>query len=96
MHDETFLVTQGTVRFHIPGKGDVDARIGDYIVVPPGAPHTFFNPFDEEARFFSTFTPAFYANYFLLLSELQGEGKQITREINSEAMSRYATLVIKE
>lgn len=96
MHDETFLVTQGTIRFHVPGKGDIDAKAGDYVVVPPGAPHTFSNPFEEEARMFNTFTPAFYCNYFLFLQEIQEEGKPITKEQSFEAMSRYATLIIDE
>ena len=86
---------KGTVRFNIPGKGDVDAKTGDYVVVPPGAPHTFSNPFDKEARFICTFTPAFYANYFLLLNKVSEEGKPITREQSLDAMSRYATLVLQ-
>lgn len=62
MHDETFLVTKGTVRFHIPEAPGlepkiVDAKEGDYVVVPTRAPHTFSNETDEEARFFNTFTP---------------------------------------
>lgn len=62
MHDETFLVTKGTVRFIVPeapgleGKV-IDAKEGDYVVVPTRAPHTFSNESDEEARFFNTFTP---------------------------------------
>jgi len=62
MHDETFLVTKGTIRFHIPGAPgleaqEIDAKAGDYVVVPIRAPHTFSNPTNEEARFFNTFTP---------------------------------------
>jgi quercetin dioxygenase-like cupin family protein len=62
MHDETFLVTKGTVRFTVPeapgleGK-IIDAKTGDYVVVPTRAPHTFSNETDEEARFVNTFTP---------------------------------------
>ncbi len=73
MHDESFLVTKGTVRFHTTGlKGgeDVDANVGDYVVVGTRAPHTFSNPFEGEAKFFNTFTPAFYVNYFKLIEEL--------------------------
>jgi quercetin dioxygenase-like cupin family protein len=62
MHDETFLVTKGTVRFHVPEAPGlepkvIDAKEGDYVVVPIRAPHTFSNETDEEARFFNTFTP---------------------------------------
>ena len=88
MHDETFLVTKGTVRFFAAGsksfdgkdivrpkEGDedqvfVDAREGDYVVIGTQEPHTFCNPTEEEARFFNTFTPAFYVNYFKLMADL--------------------------
>jgi len=61
MHDETFYVTKGTIRFHIPEKigmgAYLDAKAGDYVVVPTRAPHTFSNPFDEEGVFINTYTP---------------------------------------
>ncbi|KAF2841776.1 hypothetical protein M501DRAFT_997937 [Patellaria atrata CBS 101060] len=96
MHDETFLVQKGTVRFHAPDGQHIDAKEGDYVVVPTRAPHTFSNPFDEEARFFNTYTPAFYINYFKLLKEMQESGQAYTKEMNLEAMSRFATLPAKE
>lgn len=116
MHDETFLVTKGTVRFHIPEVGGsltkiIDAKVGDYVVVPTRAPHTFSNPTGEEARFFNTFTPvsllprsfyglrlikqAFYIHYFKLLSSLIAEGKEMTPEVNEQAMAYYATIPIQ-
>ncbi|KAJ5232071.1 hypothetical protein N7468_005027 [Penicillium chermesinum] len=95
MHDETFLVTKGTVRFHIPGKPDVDASAGDYVVVPTRSPHTFSNSTDEEARFFNTFTPAFYINYFKILGEFAKEGG-LTPEVNKKAMAYFATLPVPE
>jgi len=94
MHDETFLITKGTVRFHATGPNgaeDIDAHTGDYVTVPIRSPHTFSNPFDEEARFFNTLTPAFYVNYFKLLSEL-ADGGPLTPEVGGKAMSRYATI----
>lgn len=62
MHDETFLVTKGEVRFHVPEASGLEAKIvdakeGGYIVVPTRAPHTFSNETDEEAKIFCTFTP---------------------------------------
>ena len=98
MHDETFLVTKGTVRFITPGHKDakeVDAKAGDYVTVPIRAPHTFLNPINEEARFFNTFTPAFYVNYFKLMSQMAGEGP-LTPEINKKAMAAYATVPVKD
>ncbi|KAJ5669127.1 hypothetical protein N7462_010197 [Penicillium macrosclerotiorum] len=95
MHDETFLVTKGMVRFHIPGKPDIDAKVGDYVVVPTKSPHTFSNPTEEESAFFNTFTPAFYINYFKLLGELV-EGGSLTKEANEKAMAYYATIPVPE
>jgi len=100
MHDETFLVTKGTVRFHVPEAPGLEAKVidaheGDYVVVPTRAPHTFSNETDEEARFFNTFTPAFYIHYFKLLSSLIAEGKSMTPEINEQAMAYYATIPVQ-
>ena len=77
-------------------KGDIDARVGDYVVVPVHSPHTFSNPFDEEARFFNTFSPAYYVHYFKLLSMLAEEAGGLTAEANAKAMSIYATIPVKK
>ena len=98
MHDETFLVTKGAVHFKTSGlkesQSDIEAKAGDYVVVPVRAPHTFANPYDEEARIFNTFTPAFYVNYFKLLSDLAKDGA-LTPEIMRHAMASYATIPVK-
>ena len=98
MHDETFLVTQGTLRFFTTGLKeplpDVDVKVGDYVTVPTKAPHTFSNPFDEEAKFFNTFTPAFYVDYFKLLSKMAEQGPVGPPQI-LQAMAAYATLPVK-
>ena len=98
MHDEVFIVTQGTIRFawytenaSKPTK-TVDAHVGDTVVVPIRAPHTFSNPGDTEAKFINTFTPAFYVNYFKLLAKYIGDGKVMTPEANKKAMASYATI----
>ena len=99
MHDETFLVTQGQFRFttsglvNDPQPHGVDAKAGDYVTVPTRAPHTFSNPFDEEAKFFNTFTPAFYINYFKLLGQMAEKGP-VGREEVTKAMAAYATLPV--
>lgn len=47
----------GTVRFRTP-DGDLDAKEGELMVVPPRAIHTFANPSETEpAEFFMTSTP---------------------------------------
>ena len=100
MHDETFLITQGLVRFHVPDpenegkdKKVVDCKPGDYMVVPIRAPHTFSNPGDEEARIFFTTTPSFYINYFKLLSQLAEPDQPIPAEVNIKAMAMFATIL---
>lgn len=86
-HDETFLVTQGTLRFHALNGQTIDAKTGDYVTVPTRSPHTFSNPYDEEAKFFNTYTPAFYINYFKLLATLGAAGKPMNPEANRKAMA---------
>ena len=94
MHDETFFVTKGVVRFHT-GEKTIDAKVGDYVVVPPTATHTFENATGEEAEFVNTLTPAFYVNYFRLLGEMgQKSGGNISPEDHKRAMDRYATLQV--
>lgn len=90
MHDEAFLVTSGVLRFMI---GDVqrDAKAGDYVVVPVGAPHTFINASDEPVTFFTTFTPAFYINSFRELAQLNAEGRFSPKTL-VEVLMRYATV----
>ncbi|RQM08537.1 hypothetical protein DH86_00000256 [Scytalidium sp. 3C] len=101
MHDEQFLVTKGTIRFHVPEAPgleakDIDAKEGDFVVVPTRAPHTFSNPTGEEARFINTFTPAFYIHYFKLLAQLTARGEKMDPEANMQAMSYYATIPVRK
>jgi mannose-6-phosphate isomerase-like protein (cupin superfamily) len=92
MHDETFLVTEGVVRFHGPDSTVVDAHAGDYVTVPIRAPHTFSNPTNQQAKFFNTFTPAFYIDYFKILAEKSKTDEKMSKEKNLEVMSRFATM----
>jgi mannose-6-phosphate isomerase-like protein (cupin superfamily) len=90
MHDETFLITSGILRFTL-GDTHRDAKVGDDVVVPVGAPRTFANVSDEPVEFFSTFTPAYYVNYFRELAHLSAEGRSDPEEMLS-LMLRYATV----
>jgi len=92
----THTAAKGTVRFHIPGKEDIDAGTGDFVSVPVRAPHTFSNPFNEEAVFINTYTPAFYVNYFKLLSEMVDGDEGMTPEKNLKAMANWATLPVSK
>ncbi|KAI1383782.1 RmlC-like cupin [Hypoxylon trugodes] len=96
MHDETFLVLSGKLRFHVKDGGIVDCETGDYVTVPVRSPHTFLNPFDEECRFFNTFTPSYYINYFKVLSQLLEPGKPMDPEANKKAMAYFATIGVSD
>lgn len=62
------------------------------VMVPVRVPHKFSNPFNEEAVFMNTCSPGFYLRYFEHLEKAVGEGKELTREINMEAMKRFGTI----
>lgn len=96
MHEETFLVTEGVIRFHAADGVYHDAHLNDYVTVPIRAPHTFSNPTDKVSRFFITFTPAFYVDYFKILAELSKSDTKMSKEKNLEVMSRFATMPAKE
>jgi mannose-6-phosphate isomerase-like protein (cupin superfamily) len=89
MHDESFLITTGVLRFKLQGC-EVDAKPGDYVVVPVGAPHSFDNVSDEAVTFFTTFTPAFYIESFRESAKLVAEGKW-NEQTETEVLIRYAT-----
>lgn len=89
-HDEGFYVLSGTVRFTVEDE-DHDVAAGTLVMVPPGTPHTFANLTDQPAVMLSTFTPDMYVQYFRDLQEVFADGRQLTRQANIEAMSRYAT-----
>ncbi|KAH6995572.1 RmlC-like cupin domain-containing protein [Ilyonectria sp. MPI-CAGE-AT-0026] len=96
MHDEGFYVTKGTVRFHSPGRPDIDCKAGEMLTVPIRLPHKFSNPFDEEAVFINTATPGFYIRYFEYLEQLVGSGAELTPEANRAGLLRFATIPISD
>ncbi|RDL37441.1 Uncharacterized protein BP5553_04874 [Venustampulla echinocandica] len=90
MHDETFFITKGRVRF-VTDKGNHDTKAGDYVVVPIKAIHSFSNPFDEPAEFFNTFTPAFYVDYLRLLAQGIAQKGKLDEEQHRAIMLQFAT-----
>lgn len=70
--------------------------MGDYITVPIRAPHTFSNPTDKPAKFFNTYTPAFYIDYFKIMAEVSKSDDKMSKEKNIAVMSRFATMPAKE
>ncbi|MFD4398261.1 cupin domain-containing protein [Kitasatospora sp. NPDC058478] len=89
-HDEGFYVISGTVRFTV-GDQHHDAGAGTFVMVPPGAPHTFANVSDHSAVMLSVFTPDLYLQYFRDLRDMTADGGPPTPEAGLRTMSRYAT-----
>jgi mannose-6-phosphate isomerase-like protein (cupin superfamily) len=89
-HDEGFYIVSGTVRFTV-GQKRYDAVAGTFVMVPPGAPHTFANPGDQPAVMLSTFTPDLYVQYFRDLRDMIASGQQLSPQASIETMSHYAT-----
>jgi len=106
MHDETFFVTKGRLRFTVISADDaktgsketkdIDTKAGDYVIVPTKSIHTFSNPFEEEAEFFNTFTPAYYVDYLRMLAKAVNAaqnktGKPLTEAEQRDVMAQFAT-----
>lgn len=90
-HDEGFYVVSGVLRFTI-GDEDHDAGPGTLVMVPPGAPHAFANPSDEPAQLLTSFTPAFYVQYFRHMRDLAVDGPPSAQDLEA-VMAQYATEV---
>src|SRR5207248_7723553 len=58
-HDEGFYVVSGTARFTVADRS-YDAPAGTFVMIPPGAPHTFANPADQPTVLLNTVTPDLY------------------------------------
>ena len=90
-HDEGFYVVSGTARFTVDAT-TYDAPAGTLVMVPPGVPHTFVNLGDQPVILLSTFTPDLYVQYFRDMRDLIASGQQITPEVGTHLMGRYATV----
>ena len=54
--DEAWYVLEGTLGFR-RGDEELEARAGAGVYVPRGAPHTYWNAGDREARYLLVMTP---------------------------------------
>jgi quercetin dioxygenase-like cupin family protein len=89
-HDEGFYVLSGRVRFTV-GEDDHDVDAGSWVMVPPGAPHTFANVTDDRAVMLNTFTPDLYVQYFRDLKDMVESGQPLTRDTVAAVWTKYAT-----
>jgi quercetin dioxygenase-like cupin family protein len=89
-HDEGFYVLSGLVRFTV-GHDEHDAGAGTWVMVPPGAPHTFANVGDETAVMLNTFTPDLYVQYFRDLKAMVESGQPLTPGSVAAVWTKYGT-----
>ncbi|MFE5033376.1 cupin domain-containing protein [Streptomyces sp. NPDC056683] len=89
-HDEGFYILSGSVRFTV-GQDDYDAGAGTWVMVPPGAPHTFANVTDATAVMLNTFTPDLYVRYFRDLKAMVESGQPLSRDAVAEVWTKYGT-----
>ncbi|MFG1609149.1 cupin domain-containing protein [Actinoplanes sp. NPDC049265] len=94
-HDEGFYILAGRVRFTV-GHDDYDASPGTWVLVPPGAPHTFANIGDVPAVILSTFTPDLYVQYFRDLKKMVESGQPVNAETMTPLWQKYATEISTE
>jgi len=80
-------VLSGTATFWLDGT-ELTGGVGDFLLVPRGAGHTFGNRSTEPARLLVLHAPAMDA-YFEELHQLWSAGKPPSRETERELMSRY-------
>ena len=80
----------GTARFTI-GQDSVEATPGTWVMVPPGAPHTFANAGDDPVVLLNTFTPDLYVGYFRDLKAMVTSGTPMTKDAVVGVMAKYAT-----
>jgi quercetin dioxygenase-like cupin family protein len=89
-HDEGFYVASGTATFTV-GQTAYEAPAGTFVMIPPGAPHTFANHTDVPVVLLNTFTPDLYVQYFRDLRDMIAGGQELTPQAMAEVMGRYAT-----
>lgn len=90
-HDEGFYVVSGIATFTV-GETSYEAPAGTFVMVPPGAPHTFANHSEEPAVILNTFTPDLYVQYFRDLRDLIAAGQPLTPDASIAIMAKYATV----
>jgi mannose-6-phosphate isomerase-like protein (cupin superfamily) len=89
-HDEGFYVVSGTATF-ATADATRAAPAGTFVIVPPGAVHTFRNDGDEECVLLNTFTPDLYVQYFRDLAQAAASGEPLTGERILDVMRSYST-----
>jgi quercetin dioxygenase-like cupin family protein len=86
--DETFYLVEGTIDFRL-GDETVTAGPGDFVNVPKGTVHCFYNSGTETARMVLTFTPAGMEGFFVDTLEPAPNHPQGAPDNVEEVAARY-------
>ena len=86
--DETFYLVEGEIEFRL-GDETIAAGPGDFVNVPRGTVHCFYNAGTEPARMVLTFTPAGMERFFEETLERAPNGVQEPPDNVDEVAARY-------
>ena len=76
--DESFICLAGALMVTL-GDRQFELHHGDYLLLPRDVPHTFDNPFEEDARVISVVSPAGLEAYYEALATLPPGPRDIGR-----------------
>jgi mannose-6-phosphate isomerase-like protein (cupin superfamily) len=82
--EEAFYVVDGAVALWRDDRSIVHQQ-GSYIVVPPGQPHTFWNPAETPATYLTVISPKGFERY---LVELASGLRDVAAEEDAAALRR--------
>ena len=95
MHQVSFLVLRGSVRFTTSTVSSFNATPGDFIEVPVGARYGFSNPFENDTQLFVTYAPGYYVDCLRELGKLCLGGRLLNWEEQAEVVSRWSTKLVR-
>lgn len=89
--EEIFYIVEGEFQIRA-GDKMLQAKTGDFVLVPPGVPHGFANPGGSPAKMVLVISPAgAHEHYFEELAELLAKPGAPDAEAIAELRSRYDT-----
>ena len=92
--DETFYIVEGECSITI-GEKVVHAKAGDFVNIPRGTVHCFFNDGTSTARMIVTFTPAGMEGFFEETLEPATDRNAAPPQNNSALVARYVAAAAK-
>ena len=89
--EELLHVVEGALQVQV-GEAVLAAGAGDTVRIPPGTPHTFWNPGEAGCRCLALCTPAGFERFFIDVAKglAAGDGSpERAREIRDDLAARY-------